>query len=215
MISLESRPTEEASERLKTLEGRRQAAIAKGAEVPESVLKGYRDPVVKASVVDETHGKCVYCESKMRHVDWGDVEHIIAKSHHPDGLLDYDNLTLACAVCNSAKGDYHDPAMPLLNPYVDDPASGLLPVGFLVWHRPGVERAETTLEQIKLNRDDLAEQRQDRLNQVKRLADKAATLPPGPVRDAVFEELRECAADTAEYAFVVRGYLKQTGLLSS
>jgi uncharacterized protein (TIGR02646 family) len=65
----------------------------------------YRHPDIKAALVAETHNKCAYCESKLQHIHHGDVEHIFPKSRDPSRMLKWDNLTLACEVCNQNKSD--------------------------------------------------------------------------------------------------------------
>ena len=39
-----------------------------------------RDKSIKEQILKETHGKCVYCESKISHVCPGDIEHILPKN---------------------------------------------------------------------------------------------------------------------------------------
>ena len=34
----------------------------------------------ESAPIDETHGKCAYCESKIKHIDYGDIEHILPKN---------------------------------------------------------------------------------------------------------------------------------------
>lgn len=212
MIRLESRPSPAAVDRLTHLEQRRRELVSAGKELPNIVANGYREPVVKASIVAETYGKCAYCESKITHVYWGDVEHIIPKSKNPDGLLDYNNLTFACSICNGNKSDYHDPAMPLLNPYIDDLDLHILALGPFVWHRPADNHAETTIVLLKLNRPELVERRQRRLTDISRLADKYAALPEGVLRAAVHDQLCQEVESTGEFAFIIRNYLAQAGI---
>ncbi len=59
-------------------------------------------------------GKCAYCEAKMRHVSYPQIEHYKPK-HHPEFealMFDWDNWLLSCGVCNTKKGhktDFLDP----------------------------------------------------------------------------------------------------------
>src|SRR5262245_19740131 len=80
---------------------------------------GHRD--IKAALVEETNGKCAYCESKLLHIAYGDVEHIIAKAVDPSRAYEWVNLTIACDKCNTNKGDKED----IVDPYRDDPAAAL------------------------------------------------------------------------------------------
>lgn len=55
---------------------------------------------------DEFGFRCVYCLTRETWIPFKKlwhVDHFIAKSLHPDGKLEYDNLVLACATCNHTK----------------------------------------------------------------------------------------------------------------
>ncbi|MCH8051052.1 MAG: hypothetical protein IIC86_03430 [Chloroflexi bacterium] len=139
----------------------------------------------------------------------------MGKKTHPEKLLDYDNLTLACSVCNTKKGDYDDENVPLLNPYIDDLNSELLALGPMIWQKLAKVRGETTVRVVGLNRSALVEQRQERIEAVSGLADKYESLPKGDAKKAIRKELLREAESDREFSFVVRGYLKQVVLLSS
>ena len=98
--------------------------IQSGKNPSETIAHRYNQPEIKSALERETYGKCAYCESKLKHVEFGDIEHILPKHKNarPDLYVEWDNLTLACEVCNrKCKKDYFDPQMPLINPYIDDP----------------------------------------------------------------------------------------------
>lgn len=181
--------------------------LARGEQPPAALLNSYRDPLVKAHLVVEANGKCVYCESKITHVYFGDVEHIQPKALFPTERLSIDNLVLACAQCNNAKGDFWDDVRPLLNPYVDDPKEQVLALGYLLARRPGQERAHLTIDRLKLNRQSLLERRKERIELLQPLADQYMLAPPGPIKDLLREELCRQANDDSEYALIVRTYL--------
>src|SRR3954469_25335779 len=69
---------------------------AQGEEPTTSEKTKYRHRDIKAALLNETHGKCAYCESKLRHITYGDVEHIVPKSLALAKIFDWANLTLAC-----------------------------------------------------------------------------------------------------------------------
>ena len=108
MIRLTSAPTAEALVRLEGCSRRAREAHDAGVEPPDSLSNCYRHADVKASILNETAEKCAYCESKVTHVYWGDVEHIKPKDLFPWHRLDYDNLTLSCAICNNNKNSYYN-----------------------------------------------------------------------------------------------------------
>jgi uncharacterized protein (TIGR02646 family) len=68
---------------------------------------------VKNALIKAQHGKCAFCESKITHIDFGDVEHFRPKGGtrqsdaEPMALPGYywlayvwENLFLACSLCN-------------------------------------------------------------------------------------------------------------------
>jgi len=210
MRALRSRPSAEALAWLDTLERRRLEAEAGGPPLTATEERGYSHPEVKGSLEMETSGKCAYCESHVTHAYWGDVEHILPKAAgcRPDLRFSYDNLTLACAICNNAKGGYYDPHTELLNPYVDEPEHHLLSLGPITWAKAGSERAEVTINKIALNRKGLVERRQERLEAVGALARRYLALPTGALRDALLDQLRAEVGKDASYTAHVRAALK-------
>ncbi len=179
-----------------------------GNPPPQALLDSYRYAPLKDHLVAEAHGKCVYCESKITHVYYGDIEHIKPKSAFPRERLNLENLTLACALCNNAKGDFWDANTPLLNPFEDDPTKEFLALGFMIGRRPGHNRARLTIEQLGLNRPALLERRKERIESLQALADQYAQEPDGAIRELLRTELRRHAKDDGEYAMIVRAYLE-------
>lgn len=135
--------------------------LALRAGGPTEAQKGrYRHPQIKAALIQETAGKCAYCESKLRHITHGDVEHITPKSSSPEKSFAWENLTLACDICNENKSDY---AGELADPYVIDPEDHFLFLGPVVVPRPGSDVGLITEKLLRLNRSDLIERRLERL----------------------------------------------------
>ncbi|MCH7413782.1 hypothetical protein MM213_09825 [Belliella sp. R4-6] len=73
----------------------------------------YGGDEVKEALTDIQNGKCCFCESKMRHVSDGDIEHFRPKGRWKQAngtpivypgyywkSYDWDNLFLACQKCN-------------------------------------------------------------------------------------------------------------------
>jgi 5-methylcytosine-specific restriction endonuclease McrA len=182
--------------------------IDRGAEVPDNVLNAYKAPGIKEHLSSESYGKCVYCESKISHVYWGDVEHIRPKDSFPAGRLDIGNLCLACAKCNNAKSNFWDDVTPLVNPYVDDPADHLLAFGPFLGHRPARDRGRVTVDQLQLNRPELRERRIERWQSLQPLVEQYVQTPDGVVKNVLRKELLNQASDTGEYAMMARAYIK-------
>lgn len=199
---------DELLERTTQRAARLREYLQDGQDPPQALLNSYRDPELKRHLIEEAHGKCVYCESKITHVYFGDVEHMKPKSVFPEERLDVANLVLACALCNNAKGEFWDNAIPFLDPFADDPAAELLALGFFVSHRPGRHRARLTVSKLGLNRLALLERRKERVELLQALADQYVQAPDGPIKDLLHAELCQHADSSGEYAFIVRSYLK-------
>lgn len=208
MIKLQQNPSKTALDRLELLRARYREYENNGEVAPESLKHGYRDPIVKEAVKEETCNKCAYCEAKITHISYGDIEHIIPKSVCPDLLLDYYNLTYACSVCNNRKRDYYDVVHSLINPYQDNPNDHLLAAGPMVFHKPGSELGQLTVDKLDLNRTDLFERRLDRIKSIQRLADLYARAEDISFRELLKSELLKECENCEEYSFVVRGYLQ-------
>jgi uncharacterized protein (TIGR02646 family) len=86
----------------------------------------YAAKSVKNALIKAQHGKCCFCESRVLHVDYGDVEHFRPKGgfrqKESDALskpgyywlaYDWSNLFLSCALCNQR---YKGNLFPLLDP---------------------------------------------------------------------------------------------------
>lgn len=200
--------TPELQEQVEARVTRLRDCLANGENPPDALLNAYRDPAVKQHLVTEASGKCIYCESKITHVYFGDIEHIKPKSVFLTERLSIENLGLACALCNNAKGNFWDGDTPLLNPYVDDPGAELLAFGFMIARRPGKDRARLTIEKLDLNRHALVERRKERIELLQALADQFSLAPEGAIKEVIRTELTRQAGDDSEYAFVVRAYLE-------
>jgi len=73
----------------------------------------YSGREVKGALIRAQHGKCAFCESKIRHVAYGDVEHYRPKAGFRQGpgeelqrpgyywlAYEWGNLLLSCQLCN-------------------------------------------------------------------------------------------------------------------
>ena len=208
MIRLISQPTEEASQRLAAARARFAEAIELGEISASELHARTKHDSIKESLVRETSGKCAYCESKIRHISYGDTEHIVPKSYDLDRALDYDNLTLACTICNTQKNDYYNPALPILDPYIDDPAHHLIATGPLIFRRPGSVRGRISVSVLKLNRTDLVDRRKDRLEALVPLIEQFALERDPEMKEAIARELRVEAAEDKEFSFAVSAFLQ-------
>lgn len=134
----------------------------------ERAIKRYGHPQIKSALIEMFHGKCAYCESKILHVDYGDIEHFRPKSKFPDKAIDWDNLYLSCKRCNGKgqKGDSWFTEVeggPLVDPCQENPEEFFrfyfdeaTMVSLVI---PKNERAELSVSIFGLNRHDLLEER--------------------------------------------------------
>jgi 5-methylcytosine-specific restriction endonuclease McrA len=114
----------------------------------------------------ETCEKCAYCEAIIEDVSYPHVEHILPKTRMPEQVYSWQNLTRACEVCNTKKGNYHNPIAPLLHPYDDDPSEHLDFHGPIVSWRLGSIAGERTVKRLDLSRPALVVERARRIQQL-------------------------------------------------
>lgn len=185
-----------------------------GKEPSAEIKHRYNNIDIKQALEEETHGKCAYCESKIKHVSYGDIEHILPKNKNarPELYVEWDNLTLACEQCNRAgKGTYYDPNLPLINPYVDTPDDYLKDFGPLIMPRPGSDRGIVTEKILKLNRGALIEQRTDKINSIETLLQIWAKETNPTLKKLFEEELHNEYSSKKEFSSTVKNFLKENG----
>ncbi len=201
MIKLTKAPKPEVLEANEGVWRDQYAALREDrAGATKAAATRYRHADIKAQLVEETFGKCIYCESKILHVSPGDIEHILPKSKRPDLIVDWSNLGLACQECNRRKTDYYEPVAPLINPYVDDPADHLVFAGPLVFPRPGDDMGRRTRARLELSRASLVEKRKERLEQIQSLLDLAAKQTNESDRQLLRDELLREIGRESEYS---------------
>ena len=172
----------------------------------------YNHEDIKAALVTETSGKCAYCESKIRHIDDGDIEHIVPKSVIPEKTFDWENLTIACTVCNRNKGTYYgEPgtSKELINPYQDDPAAHFLFYKEILSPTPESLRAHHTENEIDLNRSDLIEKRREKVQELHQLI-TAYAQAEDQYRHLVLTQIKkQYLGFDKEYSAFTKSYINQ------
>lgn len=85
------------------------AQLALARKRKKQAEEKYNHHEIKTALIQMFHNKCAYCESKIRIVAYGDIEHFCPKSHSfcINRIFDWDNLLLSCSICNNRthKGD--------------------------------------------------------------------------------------------------------------
>ena len=180
----------------------------------DAIAHRYNHSDIKNALETETYGKCAYCESKIKHIEFGDIEHILPKKKNarPDLYVEWNNLTLSCEVCNRTnKKDYYDPQMPLVNPYIDEPDDFFIFLGTLISPRSNNPRGFVTESTLDLNRSDLVIRRNERLQSINKLLFSWEQASDIMIKNVLANEIKkECAPDK-EYSAFVRNFLISKG----
>lgn len=182
------------------------AAIGAGKAGEEIRKARYNHQEIKAALLQETAGKCAYCESKFRHVAYGDIEHITPKSTDARRTYDWANLTMACDVCNTKKGDQDG----IVDPYEVDPeAVHFRFMGPMVTVLNESETAKLAIAVLQLNRPELLERRKERIEDLSRRLGEVLSTKDAITRSALLKALvqGETQGDK-EYAACARSYVR-------
>jgi uncharacterized protein (TIGR02646 family) len=137
-------------------------------------------PEILDVLKQEFGNQCAYCDSILGTASDSCIEHFYPKYKYPEKAFLWENLLLACPICNRAKRDLFPLAsdgMPLLlQPGVDDPSGHITEQedGYLVGL---TDKGKETINLLQLNRPGLVEQRKrERLYQ--RIAESRPDLEP-------------------------------------
>lgn len=177
--------------------------ITSGSKPTDSEKSKYRHPEIKSILIKETNGKCAYCESKLLHITYGDIEHITPKSTKADVTFEWNNLTLACDVCNTNKSDKFSHGIGFVDPYLHEPTNHFNFVGGLVLAKIGDDNARLTEESLKLNRAELVERRNQRIRYLREQVE-VINRAPEHLKDVLRASLQEELDDDKEYAAIAR-----------
>jgi len=174
-----------------------------------ALRSNYRHPEIKAAIKNDSSEKCIYCESKILHIYFGDVEHMKPKSKFPELEFDWDNLGYVCAKCNNVKGDKWDDQLPFIEPYNENPSNFLCAVGHFIYHLAGNRRGEITTKEIDLNRVELVEMRKERIDAVRTLADKYSNETNTTLKAILLTELEKELERDKPYSLCAKSIFKQ------
>lgn len=165
----------------------------------------YNKPEIKQVLKYETNEKCAYCESKITHIYPGDIEHIIPKGIYPRLTFTWQNLTLGCFWCNNKKRHFLDRDNMLLNPYKDKINRHLRAFGPLVFHINSSKRGEITWRKFELNRIELRDKRQEKIEELQVMIDKYNCETNKNLQDLVLEEIKDFILKS-EYSFSLQQF---------
>ncbi len=173
--------------------------------ISSTIENKYAHKEIKKAIIKETDGKCVYCESKILHISFGDIEHILPKSELPEKCFEWSNLTLACTVCNNKKRDFYDEQNLLIDPYIDNPDEHFYYAGPIIFNL--TDRGNLTKIKIDLNRPDLMENRIKHLKDLDGFIMQIQNTQYQDLRNALLEDLRKKAYHTEEYSKMTKDFL--------
>jgi uncharacterized protein (TIGR02646 family) len=137
----------------------------------DAAEKKYKQPDVQMALKTMFNDKCGFCERKR---DYPHIEHFRPKTNYPELCFEWENLILACEVCNGSR--YKGTKFPLdvndeplfINPYDDNPTQHIdfvfesdanSPYGFSAILRAKTVKGQTTIDEIGLNRINLIRER--------------------------------------------------------
>ncbi|ORL62369.1 HNH endonuclease [Pseudomonas putida] len=180
------------------------AKLEEGDKPTPTESSRYRHRDIKSTLEQETHGKCAYCESKLKHIHHGDVEHISPKSLDPAKQFEWENLTLSCEICNQNKSNL-DPKLELIiDPYVKNPKEHICFIGALAYPA-GTPDGISSIRILDLNRTDLVVMRNETISRVMSIFDMLLRRDlPLVARKAILKDLKtqELSAK-AQYSAVI------------
>jgi hypothetical protein len=182
---------------------------------PESLTHsnyGHRDN--KDALRKASFDKCMYCESKISHIDYADIEHIKPKADdkYPELKYDWSNLGYSCTRCNTAKGEKYSEETPYINPYEEDPEDFIFSYGAFLFAKMGNERGDLTITDIGLNRAGLIERRKERIEEAVKAVSACFRTRNVTLQQNALEALRKEALPDKEYSLVIKSLLRDAGV---
>jgi uncharacterized protein (TIGR02646 family) len=201
-------------EYLKAKEIYENSKTTENKKIFQNIEKRYNHNDVKTSLKEIFKKKCAFCESRITHVDYGQIEHFKPKSKYPNLCFEWNNFLLSCSICNGKlnKGDkfpLEDEGGPFINPIDESPDDYLkfefdeITKTFLIF--PKNNRAITTIKELGLNRDDLVENRTIELSKIIHTLD----LVLDKNQDDVLEEFINVFSEKDQYYAFIKAIFKK------
>lgn len=174
--------------------------------IPQSIKNKYSHKEIKNILLAETYHKCCYCESKITHIDFGDIEHILPKALFPELYVEWSNLTISCGVCNTNKSDYYSKEFPLSNPYKDNVEEEYIFAGPIVLAKS--DKGNKTLKKLQLNRISLIEARTRLIHKIQPFISSINQTNDTDLRRMLIEDLRKYTEIDKEYSLMMKHVFK-------
>lgn len=171
-----------------------KAAKKTGNKIHSKFFDRYNKDDVKIALAEMYDNLCCYCDSRIGIVDFPHIEHRKPKGTFHESTFTWDNLHLACAQCNVAKGIQWNDTDEILDAVDDVPVSDHLEFD-LAYCVEKTSRGRTTIDHADLNRDPLLQAREKILLISLRIIQKI-NLDPRHTRALVLiNELDKLSAD--------------------
>lgn len=173
----------------------------------------YKHPDNKLALKNSTFHKCMYCESKITHIDYGDIEHIKPKSKYPSLEFTWNNLGFSCTICNRTyKKNKYDEVTPIINPYEEEPSDYIICNGAMLFPKKGHERGELSIFDLGLNRIELIEKRQEKINEINKVIQACFRTSNLTIRNKALNELKNESNEDKEYSMVIQALFLNHGI---
>lgn len=182
---------------------------------PKALLDGnYKHKSNKEALRQASFDKCMYCESKISHIDYAHIEHIKPKAEDKYPKLEFvwENLGYACPKCNNSKHDKYDENTPYIDPYSENPEEHVFASGAFLYHKNGSERGELTISDIELNRVELVEKRFERMQEINKAITSCYRTTNTALRDNALDEIKQEMLADKEYSLIVKALISASGL---
>lgn len=152
----------------------------------DNAVNKYRQKEIKDTLEGMFHDKCAYCEANITHVAYSHIEHYRPKDRYPLKAIEWNNLLLACGICNGPehKGT-HFPTPKNNGPIIDPTEKGIdlsLHFEFHYDEKAGIaivnhlsNRGEVTKNLLGLNRKKLVRHRSAHVKKLVAIARMAKT----------------------------------------
>ena len=174
--------------------------IRNDTKPPDSIWQHYKHADIKQAVKEDSFEKCIYCESKVPSIYFGDIEHLKPKKKYPELTFEWSNLGFVCAQCNNRKRDKYDEELPYINPYQENPVEFLIALGAFIYHKSNNRRGEITEKDLDLNRHELIERRKERIDSIRNLIDRYNDEENSSLKDVLLNEIQTEIAENKPYS---------------
>lgn len=176
------------------------AKLQRGEQLSNSDKGHYNHKEIKEALILETNEKCAYCESKLRHIAYGDIEHITPKVDSPELWFKWENLTLACDICNTNKASKNG----IIDPYVNNPDEETFFCGSVIFPIPGNDCASLSIRELDLNRSELIGKRQEKIENLFRLLEVIARTENPRLKEILSADFNMELTSDKEYSALAK-----------